>query len=63
MGILRKLGLAILAYVILGVVFYFLLQNGIISIHEENILVDFAYSVFYPVIIVTNFLYVTLPFV
>ncbi|TFG29925.1 hypothetical protein EU528_08975 [Candidatus Thorarchaeota archaeon] len=63
MGVLRKIGIAIVLYLILGVVFTFLLLNDIVSIHDDNILIDFLYTVLQPVIIVTNFLYVTLPFV
>jgi hypothetical protein len=63
MGVLKKVGVVIGLYVILGVIFYLLIQNDIVSIHENNFFVDILYTIFSPVIIATNFLYVTLPFV
>jgi hypothetical protein len=60
MGILRKLGVAILVYVTFGVIFTFLLLNDTISIHDENILITVLYNVFQPIIFVTNFLYVAM---
>ncbi|MFW9844374.1 MAG: hypothetical protein ACFFEV_07350 [Candidatus Thorarchaeota archaeon] len=62
MGVLRKLGIVILLYVILGIVFTFLLLNDIVSIHDGNILIDVLFTILQPIIIATNFLYVTLPF-
>ncbi|MHA1849918.1 MAG: hypothetical protein ACTSW8_01505, partial [Candidatus Thorarchaeota archaeon] len=62
MGVLKKIGLAILVYVILGVIFTILLLNDIISINDGNVVVDILHTIFYPIIIPTNFLYVTLPF-
>ena len=63
MGVLRKIGGIILAYVIIGVILYFLLLNDIISINVGNILVDLLYTIFSPVILATNFIYMTLPFI
>ncbi|MGY5873747.1 MAG: hypothetical protein RTV72_15980 [Candidatus Thorarchaeota archaeon] len=62
MGVLRKIGLAILVYLVIGVVMTFFILNDIISIHDGNILIDILYTIFNPIIIATNFLYVTLPF-
>ena len=62
MGVLRKLGIVILVYAILGVIFTFLILNDTISIHDDNILIAFLYQIFWPVIFVTNFLYITIPF-
>ena len=62
MGVLKKIGLAILVYVILGVIFTILLLNDIISINDGNVVVDILHTIFYPIIIPTNVLYVTLPF-
>lgn len=62
MGVLRKIGLAILAYVILGVIFTILLLNYIISRNTGNILVDILFLIFQPIVLITNLLYVTFPF-
>ncbi len=62
MGVLRKLSLAILVYVIIGVILTILLLNDIISIHDGNILIDIIFMIFQPIILIVNFLYVTLPF-
>lgn len=62
MGVLKKIGLVILLYVILGVIFTILLLNDIISINAGNILIDFLRTIFYPIIIPTNFIIATLPF-
>ncbi|MCK4567812.1 MAG: hypothetical protein KAU48_10950 [Candidatus Thorarchaeota archaeon] len=62
MGVLRKLGLGILVYVIIGVVLTILLLNDIISIHEGNILINILFMIFQPIIILVNFLYYTMPF-
>ncbi|TFH06066.1 MAG: hypothetical protein E4H14_11525 [Candidatus Thorarchaeota archaeon] len=62
MGALRKIGLVILAYVILGVIFTVLLLNGIIIRNDGNILVDIFYWVLLPIILITNLLYATVPF-
>ncbi len=62
MGVLRKLGLGILVYVIIGVVLTILLLNDIISIHDGNILIDILFMIFQPVILLVNFLYYTMPF-
>lgn len=62
MGVLRKLGLIVLVYVITGVIFALILLNGIISIHDGNILINILFWIFQPVIFITNILYHTLPF-
>ena len=62
MGIVRKLSLAIIVYVIIGVVLTILLLNEIISIHDDNILIDILFMIFQPIILVVNFLYYTIPF-
>jgi len=61
MGVLRKLGILILVYVILGIIFTALLLNDIVSIHDGNIFIDILYQIFWPVIFIANFLYVTTP--
>ena len=63
MGILRKIGGVILAYVIIGVIMYILLLTDIISINSGNIIIDLLYTIFSPIILVINFIYMTLPFV
>lgn len=60
MGVLRKLILAILVYVIIGVVLTILLLNDIISIHDGNILISILFMIFQPIILVVNFLYFTM---
>ncbi len=62
MGVLRKLGLGILVYVVIGVVLTILLLNDIISIHDGNILIDILFMIFQPIILIVNFLYFTIPF-
>ncbi|MHA1576586.1 MAG: hypothetical protein ACTSU3_04430 [Candidatus Thorarchaeota archaeon] len=62
MGVLRKLGLAVLVYVIIGAIFAILLLNDITSIHDGNILINILFWIFQPVIFITNILYHTLPF-
>jgi len=62
MGVLRKLGIAIFVYVIIGVLLTILLLNDIISINDGNILVNILFTIFQPIIILTNFLYYTIPF-
>jgi len=62
MGLLRKLGVVILLYVILGVIFTALLLNDIVSIHDGNIFIDILDQIFWPIIFIANFLYVTMPF-
>ena len=62
MGVLRKLSLAIIVYVIIGVVLTILLLNDIISIHDGNILINILFTIFQPIILVVNFLYYTVPF-
>jgi len=61
MGVLRKLGILILVYVILGIIFTALLLNDIVSIHDGNIFIDILYQIFWPVIFIANLLYVTTP--
>lgn len=63
MGVLRKIGGVILAYLILGVIMYFLLLNGVITYNDGNAVVDILYTIFYPIIWISNFIYMTLPFV
>ena len=62
MGVLRKIGIAIFVYVIIGVLLTILLLNDIISINDGNILVNILFTIFQPIIILTNFLYYTIPF-
>ena len=62
MGVLRKLSLAILVYVIIGVALTVLLLNDIISINDGNILINILFMIFQPIIILVNFLYITIPF-
>jgi len=62
MGVLRKLSLAILVYVIIGVALTVLLLNDIISINDGNILINILFMIFQPIIILVNFLYYTIPF-
>ena len=62
MGVLRKLSLAIIVYVIIGVVLTILLLNDIISIHDDNLLIDILFMIFQPIILIVNFLYFTIPF-
>ncbi|TFH04609.1 MAG: hypothetical protein E4H14_14370 [Candidatus Thorarchaeota archaeon] len=62
MGALRKIGLVILAYVILGVIFTVLLLNDIIIRNNGNILVDILFLIFQPIVLITNLLYITFPF-
>ena len=62
MGVLRKLGVVIVLYVIFGVIITTLLLNDIINIHDGNIFIGILYQIFWPVIFLANFLYVTLPF-
>lgn len=62
MGVVRKLGLAILVYIILGVIFTIMLLNDIISINDGNILINTLFWIFQPVILITNILYHTIPF-
>ncbi len=61
MGVLRKLGIVILVYVVLGIIFTFLLLNDIVSIHDGNILVNILNLIFQPIIPVANLLYYMLP--
>jgi len=61
MGVLRKLGILILVYVILGIIFTALLLNDIVSIHDGNIFIDILDQIFWPVIFIANLLYVTTP--
>jgi len=63
MGVLRKLGGVVLAYVIIGIIMYILLLNDIISINSGNMIIDFLYTIFSPIILTINFIYLTLPFV
>ena len=62
MGVLRKLGIAIFVYVIIGVLLTILLLNDIISINDGNILINILFMIFQPIIILVNFLYYTIPF-
>ena len=61
MGVLRKLGIVILVYAVLGIIFTFLLLNDIISIHDGNILVNILHLIFQPIIPVANLLNYMLP--
>jgi hypothetical protein len=63
MGVLRKIGGIILAYVLGGVIMYFLLLNGFVSINEGNVIIDILHMIFNPVILAVNFIFWTLPFV
>ena len=61
MGVLKKIGLLILAYVIMGVVYTILLLNDII-IRDGNILIETIHIILTPIVLPTNFLYQTMPF-
>ncbi len=58
MGILRKLGLALAAYVILGTAFSLLLLIGLYSV-STHIIIYVLYLLFQPVFFVINVLYHT----
>lgn len=62
MGAVRKIGMIILAYLVLGVIFSILILTDIISIHDGNIVVVVLFWIFRPVVYVTNILYATFPF-
>ena len=53
---LRKIGIVIAAYVILGAIFSFLLLMGFYSIHTHPI-INILFWFFQPVFIIVNILY------
>ncbi|RDE15316.1 MAG: hypothetical protein C4K48_04540 [Candidatus Thorarchaeota archaeon] len=61
MGVLRKLGIALAAYVVLGTIFSLLLLIGLYSV-STHFIIYILYLFFQPVFFVINVVYYTLIF-
>lgn len=51
MGLLKKIGMVCLGYIIIGFVFAWLLLSGVITIAWDNLLMTAVYWTLYPAVI------------